>query len=157
MNEEQFDEFVDHCYKEFEMKQNQLIEAYNLGHYSEYWYDQTTKILQFKERDLIALEFDIICIGSWAHKNETWLWSWANQSVTDECRKDSERIKGLKTFTGVEVFEMEGLKCDEVTAYELVAMSIHHLDAIGMYRIPGEKSHLFVAIMKEKATCIPME
>ena len=110
-------------------------------------------MLQFRNNNIVELEFDIVCIGSWAHKKETWMWSWANASMTDECRKDSELLKGLKVRTGYDIFEMEGLKCNELLAYELVAMSIKQLNAIGMYRIPGETSHLFVALIRKRESC----
>lgn len=150
MTDEQFDEFVDSCYEEFETKQSKMLQDYNLGTYGGYWCDQITKTLQFKNDNKVELEFEIIFIGSWAHKKETWLWSWANSSITEECRKDSEVLKGLKERTGFEVFEQEGINCNEMMAYELVAMSLNQLNAIGMYRVPGELSHLFVAIMKKR-------
>lgn len=150
MTDEQFDEFVDTCYEDFETKQNKMYEEYNIGTFSDYWFDQVSKVLQFKNSDIVELEFDIVCIGSWAHKKETWMWSWANISMTDECRKDSELLKELKVRTGSNIFEMEGLKCNEVMAYELVAMSLNQLNAIGMYRIPGETSHLFVALIRKR-------
>lgn len=153
MTDEQFDEFVDTCYEEFEIKQNKVHEEYKIGSIGEYWFDQVSKVLQFRNNNIVELEFDIVCIGSWAHKKETWMWSWANASMTDECRKDSELLKGLKVRTGYDIFEMEGLKCNELLAYELVAMSIKQLNAIGMYRIPGETSHLFVALIRKRESC----
>lgn len=147
MTDEQFDDFVDSCYKNLETKQRLMYETYRIGTFSDYWFDQELSVLQFKNSNKVELEFEIVCIGSWAHKNETWMWSWANPSMTNECREDSGRIKALKTKTGVEIFEMEGLNCSEEMAYELVAMSVSQLDAIGMYKIPGEKSHLFVALI----------
>lgn len=112
------------------------------------WFDQITKTLQFKNNDEVLLEFKIICIGTWAHKNKTWMWGWANESFTDEIREDAEVLKGLKDLTGYEVFEEEGFECDESMAYEAAAKALNYLKALGMYRIPGEKSHLFVALIE---------
>lgn len=149
MTDEQFDEFVDNCYNELEAKQNKMWKDYKLGLYDEYWFNQIKKTLQFKLDNAVKIEFKIICIGTWAHKGETWMWSWANNSMTDEYRKDSEELKTLIGKTGFDIFHLEGFNCDEVMAYELVAVSINYLNAIRMYRIPGETSHLYVAIMKE--------
>lgn len=35
-------------------------------------------------------------------------------------------------------------------AYETVAMALNYLDALGMYKLPGEKSDLFVALIEKK-------
>ena len=149
MTDEQFDEYVDNCYEELEVKQGKMVEFYNIGSYQDYWFDQVTRTLQFKNNEKVELEFDIICIGTWAHKKNTWIWCWANKSFTDECRKEAGAIKELKKITGFDIFGSEGFDCNEEMAFELTAMGVKYLDALGMYRIPGEKSHLYVALMKE--------
>lgn len=97
----------------------------------------------------MELEFNIICIGTWAHLKDTWMWSWANVNFTNECRQDAEVLKGLKEKTGFDIFELEGLNCNDKMVYELTAMSVNHLNALDMYRIPGKRSHLFVALMSK--------
>lgn len=89
MTGEQFNDFVDKCYEELEVKQEKLFNLYNIGAYDSYWFDQATKTLQFKNNDEIGLEFSIICIGTWAHQKNTWMWGWANESFTNEIRQDS--------------------------------------------------------------------
>jgi len=150
MTDDQFENFLDQCYKDLELKQNLMYDAYKIGSYSEFWFDQEIGVLQFKNKNVVELEFEVVCIGSWAHKNETWMWSWANPSMTSDSRNFSGKIKALKEKTGLDIFENEGLNCNEIMAYELVAMSVHQLEVIGMYRVPGEKSHLFVALINKK-------
>lgn len=150
MTNEQFDEFLKTCYQELELKQNKLFTDFDIGSYKNYWFDQLTRTLQFKNEEKAELEFNIICIGTWAHLKNTWMWCWANKSFTKECRKDSKTLKGLKMKTGLGIFIKEGFNCDETMAYEMTAMSVKQLNALGMYKIPGEKSHLFVALIKQK-------
>lgn len=150
MTDEQFNEFVDRCYEELEKKQEKLFNIYNMGAYDSYWFDQTTRTLKFKNNDEILLEFKIICVGTWAYKKNTWMWGWANESFTNEIRKDAEVLKKLKELTGYGVFEKQGFVCDESMAYETVSMAVSYLNALGMYKIPGQKSHLFVALIERK-------
>ncbi|QLY81812.1 hypothetical protein HZF06_09575 [Clostridium intestinale] len=150
MTNEQFDDFVDKCYEEMEQKQEKLFNTYNIGTYDKYWFDQETKTLQFKNNDEVLLEFNIVCIGTWGHQKNTWMWGWANASFTNEIREDAILLKGLTEYTGYEVFKKIGFECDEVMAYESVAMAVNYLNALGMYKIPGEKSDLFVALMEIK-------
>ncbi len=150
MTDKEFDEFVDRCYEELEDKQEKLFNTYNIGLYDSYWFDQTSSTLQFKNNDEVLLEFKVICVGTWAQESNTWMWSWANESFTIEIRKDGEVLKGLKEFTGYGVFEKQGFECDESMAYEVVAMAVNYLNALGMYKIPGGKSDLFVALIESK-------
>lgn len=39
---------------------------------------------------------------------------------------------------------------DQCMEYETVTMALSYLDALGMYKIPGQKSHLFVALLECK-------
>jgi len=107
-----------------------------------------TRTLQFKNNDKVMLEFKVLCIGTWAHQKNNWMWGWANESFTDEIREEASVLKGLKELTGYDVFEELGFQCDEIMAYEAVAMALSYLDALGMYKIPGGKSHLFLALLK---------
>ncbi|WBW95850.1 hypothetical protein [Oceanirhabdus sp. W0125-5] len=34
--------------------------------------------------------------------------------------------------------------------YEITAMAVNYLNGLGMYKIPGEKSHLFVALIESE-------
>lgn len=150
MTDEQFDKFLDNCYEELEHKQSKLFEEYNIGRYESYWFDQCTKTLQFKNRDKVELEFRIVCIGTWSHLKNTWMWGWSNESFTEEIRHDAEGLKKLKALTGFDIFEDVGFKCDEGMAYEITAMGVNQLNALGMYKIPGQRSQLFLALIEEK-------
>lgn len=149
MRDEEFSEFIDKCYEELNNKQQSLLKLYNMGSYDSYWFDQLVKTIQFKSNGEVMLEFKIVCIGTWAHEKNTWMWGWANASFTEEIREDSSKLKGLKQVTGFDAFEKPGFECDEAMAYEAAAMSLHYLNGLGMYRLPGEKSHLFVALMEK--------
>lgn len=150
MTDEQFDVFLDKCYRELEEKQERMFSEFNIGVYEEYWFDQLTRTLQFINHNKVEVEFYILCIGTWAHQKNTWMWGWANNSFTEEIRQEAERLKGLRKITDYELFEKEGFDCDETMAYELTAIALNHLNAMGMYKIPGERSHLFVSLMEKK-------
>lgn len=147
MTDEQFDAFLDECYAEMERKQECLHEKFRIGEYGEFWFDQDTRLLQFKNDGVVMLEFEVTCVGTWSPNSNTWMWAWVNKSMTPEVRHDSERLKELKEVTGFGAFENPGFECDEAMAYENVAFAVHQLDALGMYRIPGERSHLYLAII----------
>lgn len=147
MTDAQFNNYLNDCYDKLETKQYKLLQKYEIGKFEEYWYSQEDCILQFKTDHQVELEFNCIFIGSWSSNSNTWMWSWANESMTDNVRQTSTVLKELQQITGSNVFTTPYFECDEAMAHELTALSVEHLNAKGMYISPGEKSHLFIAIM----------
>lgn len=150
MTDNEFEKFLDICYGELENKQELLFSQYNLGEYDEYWYDQATESIQFKEAGKVRLVFTIVPIGSWSGKSNTWMWAWANQSITDELRSQSAKIKDLANYTGYDIFVQEGFNADEVMAHELTSMAVHYLNALGMYIVPSDTLKSFLALIRLK-------
>lgn len=144
---EELNEFIDYCYLQLEEKQDKLSSEYGVGNCEQYWYSQKSKTLQFKNEGKVIQEFCVVFIGSWSPISNTWMWSWANSSMTDEVRQDSSKIKELSNAIGLDFFEVPIFRSNEDTISDLVAMSVEHLEAIGMYKAPSERSNLFMAIM----------
>ena len=150
MTDKEFDTFVATCYQELKEKQDSLMSKNNLGAYDEYWFDQITETIQFKEHGKVELEFHIVMIGSWSSKSNSWMWAWANSSITEELRSESSKIKELASLTGFSVFERESFEADEVMAHELTSIAVHHLNALGMYIVPSDNLKSFLALIKLK-------
>ena len=146
MTDEEFAAFIDRCYAEFEAKQKAL-KSKDVGSFGRYWYDQERRRLQFFDGPDLKMEFPFVIIGSWAHREDDWLWGWANESLLPECRKDSARCRRLTDITGFDFAVKKHVKADETMAYKIVAMALHVLNAEGMYRHPGKESHMFLALL----------
>jgi hypothetical protein len=149
MTDNQFDEYLELCYENLEKKQEILLKEYGIGNgnFQEYWYDQESSKIQFKTDGKVMLEFRVVFIGSWSTKSNTWMWAWANNSMTDGVKSQSSVLKELKLVTGFGIFTEESFNCDEAMAHELAAFSVDHLKAKGMYISPDGKSNLFMALM----------
>jgi len=148
MSKKEYGAFLDSCYEELQKKQDILLNEYQMGSFEEFWFDQETKTLQFKTDDEVKLEFAVVLVGSWSSKSNTWMWAWANESVVDEMREESSRIKELAAVTGNEIFEMTSFAADEYNAHEFVAMAVYHLGALGMYSAPSDMLKTFMALMR---------
>lgn len=152
MTDKEFEVFVDSCYEELKTKQASLMEAYNLGQYDTYWFDQPSGTLQFKNNEKVELEFNVVPVGSWSGNSNSWMWAWANESVVDDLKTASATIKGLTDFTGYNVFSNGSFAAEEPMAHELTAMAVHYLDALGMYIVPSGNLKTFLALMELKQT-----
>ncbi len=148
MDDDQFAAFVDESYDWLEKQQAQLQETYDIGSYDAYWYDQEQGVLQFKNNDVVELEFSYVGIGSWNNEKNSYMWAWGNNTVVEERQRESLRIQALAEKTGIALFTTKAFECDEGMAWELAAMAAKELNALGVYRIPHGSLEIFLAIMK---------
>ena len=145
MTDEDFQGFVDDCFEQLEQKQTSLQRAYGLGTYPRWHLDQTTEKLQFFDSsDQLAIQADVVNIGSFASNSNTWKWAWANESVPSSLREKAEPLKELADVTGLDFFLSVDTVAveDENMVWEVVAMSVHHLKALGAYRAPSSSKPL---------------
>ncbi|NGZ77662.1 DUF6882 domain-containing protein [Saccharibacillus alkalitolerans] len=150
MTKTEFEVFLKSAYEELNAKQDRLIEESGVAAYAEYWIDIEKETLDFLNGDQDKISFDVVCIGTWSPANGSWMWAWAHEIFPEEVKRHSARLKELGEMTGSPVFAEEVFECNEGGAMELTALAVHHLDAIGMYRIPGEQAHLYVALTGER-------
>jgi hypothetical protein len=152
MTDEEFKSFLENANEELRRKQQVLKEQYALGVHGRWWFDQATAKLQFfDDANNLSVETDIVDIGSYSSKSNTWKWAWGNSSVLPELRKKVESLKELENITGFEIFGNEDSFeiRDEGMAWELAAISVRHLGAIGCYRAPSSTGEptTFLAII----------
>lgn len=154
MNEEEFEVFLNEANGELRAKQEVLQTTYGLSTYSRWWFEQEKEALQFFDgEDNLRMEADVIHIGSYSTKSNTWLWSWANGSILQKLRSKGEPLRELEAITGYQLFgEFNTFEADESMAWELTAIAVQHLQAKGCYRAPSsDGSHQsFLALMSIK-------
>ena len=138
MTNKEFDAFLAKCFQELKNKQDALMGKYNLGKFDSFWFDQIAETIQFKDNENVELEFHVVPVGSWSSKSNSWMWAWANKSLTDELGSKAMKIKELASYTGYNTFEKEAFEADEAMAHELTSMAVHHLNALGMYIVPSD-------------------
>ncbi|PPE75196.1 hypothetical protein C3942_05850 [Solimonas fluminis] len=153
MTEEEFEAFVDAAHDELHDKQQALADRHGIGKFARWWFDQNIGRLQFFDADdRLALEAEVIEAGSYSPRSNTWMWAWANPSLLAPLRERASRLRALEELTGYEIFgrdhafEIE----DEAMAWELAAIAVKHLGAMGCYRAPSSKQdgpRTFFALM----------
>ncbi len=153
MTDEQFDIYVDQAYDELMKKQDLLTKNHDLGKHKDFWFDQTTGILQFKDQSgKVEVEVMATPIGSFSTKSNTWQWAWANESFLKPLRSKAENLKQLVELTGFDVFQAPIIKADERMAWELAAMSVKQLNALGCYRAPNSNNAFIFLAIEQFAT-----
>ena len=150
----QFKKLLNQAIAELEKKQEALERDFGFGAGGRWQYAQETAKLQlFDDNNNMTVSADVIDIGSYSRPTETWMWSWSNDTVLPALRQRAEPLKTLEDITGLGVFgQAKPFDADVPMAWELAAICVKHLGALGCYRGPSADSELFhfFAIMDVK-------
>lgn len=151
MDDLEFRSFLRLAVEELTVKQAALQTEYGLGQYPRWWFDQASATLKFYDQhERVGLIADIINIGSFSTSASTWQWAWSNPSVLPALRLRAERHKELQATTGFGIFgRAEPFKADEARAWELSAMAVMHLGAVGCYRAPFTEQNIQIFLALE--------
>jgi len=154
MTDQEFRVFLQEAVTELQIKQDALLSSdYGFGSFSRWWYEQENETLQFFTKEgSLGLETDTINIGSYESEARTWKWAWANSFVLSHLRAKAEVLKELESMTGYALFgNEEAFEIDDRMSWELAAVAVKHLGALGCYRAPMSNGlHVFLAIMSVK-------
>jgi hypothetical protein len=153
MTEAEFDAFVAEAMDELQHKQDALRRDAGLGSHARWSYDATTARLEFFDAaGTLKVGADALPVGSYASASKSWKWGWSNDSIPAPQRERAEKLKELAAITGLGVFARERAFAvdDEAVAWELTALAVHHLGALGCYRAPSSSGGpaTFLAITK---------
>jgi hypothetical protein len=158
MNDEEFQTFLDESMDALLEKQAALKAEFGLSNFSRWHFDQATEQLHFfNKMDQLSLVAYVIDIGSFASNSNTWKWAWANDTVLPSLREKAEPLKELGTLTGFDMFTSESAVAieNENMAWELTAMGVRHLNAIGAYRAPSSTKPLATFLAITRVELIP--
>lgn len=151
MKKEELYNFTNICIKEIEEKIENAKKEYGIGSYDRYHIDNKKAIIEFNKGSE-KIKFSLIPIGSWSKISNSWFWAWANEKTYNkEIRKKCSKIKELTEYTGLSIFNEKMLEApNQVYIEPLIAMSIHHLNALTVYKINYEEQNLigYYAIME---------
>lgn len=154
MNDDEFELFLTTANNELKEKQANLTKSYGFGSHKRWMFENDKAKLQFFDHDdKLVIEADIIDIGSFSPSASTWKWAWAYETINPALKVDSLRIKELEDITDLVIFgEKEPVEADEYLAWELAAMAVKHVNAMGCYRAfsSARNVQMFFAITEIK-------
>ena len=127
-------------------RQDELRDQYGLSSYQHYDWDQEKGIIVFSNDSVPRLLANIHFVGSVSTRTKTWLWSWANDSVS--C-KVSDRIREVKRYGelhGIAQLTESYWSGDEVDGWEMTSVSAYLLKTQGAYRTPDENGFTYMVL-----------
>lgn len=147
MTDDEFDQFLIQAKAELDRKQHALEQNHQLGGYAQWAFEQHEGRLQFLDaHGAIKVSADVILIGSFVAASSSWRWAWANETILPNLRAQSAVLKALAQHTGMDLFaQHQTFAIDgEGMAWELAAMAVKHLGALGCYRGPSANGQVAV-------------
>lgn len=153
MSDEEFDQFLVTARARLKEKQDRLTEFYGFGLQGRWGFEQATqKLSLFDSEGRLFVQADVIDIGSFGPPNNSWRWAWGNPSVLPALRERALPLKGLQDVTGLELFGLDRTFeiGGEAMAWDMAALAVDHLNALGCYRAPASSQPLmtFLAVME---------
>lgn len=152
MTDDEFEQFLAQAKSELDRKQHSLEQTHGLGGHARWAFDQHEGRLQFLDQHgAIQLSADVVIIGSFVAASNSWRWAWANETIMPNLRAQSEALKALAQHTSMDLFaQQQTFVIDgEGMAWELAAMAVKQLGALGCYRGPSANGQtaVFFALM----------
>lgn len=139
-NPEAFYAYIDSCVAQLEAKQAALLARYNMGRQARWWFDPASSALALYNDPKIKIDLraQVVVLGSFAPEESTWLWGFANKTLTPAQQAASQAVQALAGRFGVEDFnQAEAFETDPGMAWELAAMACEELNLLGVYRTSG--------------------
>jgi len=127
-------------------RQDQLYSRYNLGGYPHYDWNQDTGQLTFSDDGRTRVVADIQFVGSISTRSDTWLWSWANQSILESAK---QRVRTVRAYGDAHRYLKLASACwtaEEADGWEMTAITAYLIGAAGAYRSPDDRGFSFLAI-----------
>ncbi|ESQ92417.1 DUF6882 domain-containing protein [Asticcacaulis benevestitus] len=131
-------------------KQAHVRKIYGINDLPRYDYDVEAQQLTFSENGVVKVVADIQVVGTVSPKD--WLWGWANTHWPEPVVADLERVVSFGEENSIQEL-ISGYVTDvdlNQLGWELTAVAVRVLDAVGAYRPPSETGALFLLIKSNR-------
>ena len=149
-NESAFVALVQESYADLEPKQKTFLAEYKADVHERWDWDQDRAKLIFSHNGAPQVEADIQFAGTLSTQSKTWMWAWANQSLSEQVKAASRTVKALGESTGFMALVAGRQDADEVDGWQLTTIMAQHVGAIGVYRTPDENGYTYMVITQAK-------
>lgn len=139
------------CTENLSEKQNALLQQWQLEQFTGYEVDQKTGIIRFKKQEQ-ELGFYIVPIGSWSSKDHSWMWGWANDSLSAKLRSKARTLQEMRHYLDTPLITQESFSADQQLAEALSILSVEWLGAMGWYTCRRQTAILYLALMEHAPT-----
>jgi hypothetical protein len=145
MGEAEFDALLERSMAGLRLQTDAHAGGWGLGHYARWDLKQDVGNLVFTDpvRGMAVAPAQLI--GSWFGEDSTWLWGWANPSISDALKRDALRVREFGEANGLEQLVQPEWVYSEADAWRMTALAVHLCGAQGAYRGPAGPAFVFIS------------
>jgi hypothetical protein len=128
--------------------QDALSTDFELRRWPRYDWDQETRQLVFSEKGQPRVVADIQFVGSISTLSDTWLWSWANDTVDGPLTVSASKVKLYGEEHDIPQLYTKKWHAHEPDGWEMTAIAALLLGAKGAYRSPDDDGATFMIMSR---------
>lgn len=147
-DQQKFEDLAQESIQHLQALQGAMSEEYKLGEYERWDWDQDTSQLVFSHAGQAKVICDIQFVGSLSTASNTWMWAWANESLSTEIKNDSKIMLQLGESENFMQLACPIWPGDEYDGWSMTAIMASRCNAIGAYRTPSENGFTYMIITK---------
>lgn len=143
-SDSQYDDFVKTSYDYLNGVQSAAKRNFSLGSYERFDWDQEAGRLEFSDEGVAKVVAQVQFVGSISTVTNTWLWSWANDSVLEHLKTEMQKVKDFGERHNLDELINPYWKATEEDGWAMTAVAANLLLAKGAYRSPAGNGFTFM-------------
>jgi hypothetical protein len=130
--------------------QDHLSADFELQRWPRYDWDQETGLLVFSEESRPRVVAEIQFVGSISTVSDTWLWSWANDTIDGSLTVAASSVRRYGEQHGISQLSTSMWHAHHPDGWEMTSISALLTNAKGAYRTPDENGFTFLLLTSVK-------
>lgn len=144
MDSRQFSEFRHEAVHQL-MRLNELCEGeFKISSWPRWDYNLERGTLTFSANGVPKVLASIQVIGTTSVSGGTWMWGWANESLSPKVTKEVAKVREFGLAGNIPELTKAELPDDEYLGWGMTAVAAKLLGAKGAYRCPGDNGFVYV-------------
>ena len=141
-----WNDLVETCRTELQTKQDTLAERFELWRHTRWDWNQDRAEIVFSNDGVPAVVAAVAFVGSVSARGGTWLWSWANDSLSPAAVGAMARVRDYGEALDRPHLAVPLWPADEHDGWAMTAVAAHLLEADGAYRTPGDNGFTYMLL-----------
>ena len=144
----EFKRLLDKSMEELRLKTTGHQTGWGFGKATRWSLDQSRGDLIFTFNDGVVATCPAQIVGSFDCVDSSWLWAWANPSIADALKHDSQRVRDYGQQQKIARLTSAEWPGTEADAWSMAALACKLCEAQGVYRGPAGTALVFITFGK---------
>ena len=148
MENQEFDDLVHRAFHETQDANDHYMTTLGVVNCERWHYDQGTGKVTFLQGGRAKFVCDFEVAGTISTVNNTWLWSWENETINPQLSQLAQKVRQIGKERGWNKLTDNLWHADENDGWEMASLMNKIMGGQGVYRIPDENGFMFLVFTK---------